>query len=246
MDEQRIEAAAKAMYDAVLAGAGTADDFNSRPPEVRAIWLSAARAASPHLAPDDGVADVAEQLLIRAANDIGESQMAEPSYSNEGNRRIRHPDSAPSPAKQPLAPATDGEEEVVERMCKAYDDCTECRPNFHYSSMTDALHVANEARDAKWAAWGIIEVAVRNPSVAEYMKHWEERALKAEEELAIRSRLTQPRSAEERVTVFTQGCGCCFVVSQDGIAQKQFTGGDPASRLAEIYADGLRARLDGK
>ena len=32
------------------------------------------RAASPHLAPDDGVADVAEQLLIRAANDIGESQ----------------------------------------------------------------------------------------------------------------------------------------------------------------------------
>jgi hypothetical protein len=30
---------------------------------------------------------------------------------------------------------------------------------------------------------GIIEVAVRNPSVAEYMKHWEERAEKAEAEL---------------------------------------------------------------
>ena len=198
------------------------------------------RAASPHLAPDDGVADVAEQLLIRAANDIGESQMAEPSYSNEGNRRmlilnadlmkrnsaleaalrvaregyvsiedvekairevwypcleqsnslplflrhlrsrIRHPDSAPSPAKQPLAPATDGEEEVVERMCKAYDDCTECRPNFHYSSMTDALHVANEARDAKWAAWGIIEVAVRNPSV----KRWDHHAPNGRSEMA--------------------------------------------------------------
>ena len=27
---------------------------------------------------------------------------------------------------------------------------------------------------------GIIEVAIRNPSVAEYMDHWESRALKAE------------------------------------------------------------------
>ena len=65
MDEQRIEAAAKAMYDAVLAGAGTADDFNSRPPEVRAIWLSAARAASPHLAQDEG--------LHKAAQDANEA-----------------------------------------------------------------------------------------------------------------------------------------------------------------------------
>lgn len=31
---------------------------------------------------------------------------------------------------------------------------------------------------------GIIEVAVRNPSVMEYMQHWEGRAEKAEEELA--------------------------------------------------------------
>ena len=31
---------------------------------------------------------------------------------------------------------------------------------------------------------GIIEVAVRNPSVSEYMEHWEGRALKAEASLA--------------------------------------------------------------
>jgi hypothetical protein len=31
---------------------------------------------------------------------------------------------------------------------------------------------------------GIIEIAVRNPSVAEYMLHWEERALQAESALA--------------------------------------------------------------
>jgi hypothetical protein len=31
---------------------------------------------------------------------------------------------------------------------------------------------------------GIVEVAVRNPSVAEYMRHWEDRAIKAESALA--------------------------------------------------------------
>jgi hypothetical protein len=33
---------------------------------------------------------------------------------------------------------------------------------------------------------GIIEIAVRNPNVAEYMRHWERRAEKAEAELAVR------------------------------------------------------------
>lgn len=32
---------------------------------------------------------------------------------------------------------------------------------------------------------GIIEVAIRNPSVAEYMAHWEGRAEKAEAQLAV-------------------------------------------------------------
>lgn len=36
---------------------------------------------------------------------------------------------------------------------------------------------------AQWKTWGIIEIAVRNPNVAEYIKHWEERAVKAEEQL---------------------------------------------------------------
>jgi hypothetical protein len=56
-----------------------------------------------------------------------------------------------------------------------------------------AVKVAQESRDAEWGAWGIVEVSVRNSSVAEYMKHWEERATKAEAEIA---RLT----ARERVT----------------------------------------------
>jgi hypothetical protein len=47
-----------------------------------------------------------------------------------------------------------------------------------------AVKVAQESRDAEWGAWGIVEVSVRNPSVVEYMKHWEERATKAEAEIA--------------------------------------------------------------
>jgi chromosome segregation ATPase len=43
--------------------------------------------------------------------------------------------------------------------------------------VADELHLMKTA--------GIIEVAVRNPSVAEYMAHWEERAKKAEAEIAM-------------------------------------------------------------
>jgi hypothetical protein len=32
----------------------------------------------------------------------------------------------------------------------------------------------------QWKTWGIIEIAVRNPNVASYMEHWENRAVKAE------------------------------------------------------------------
>lgn len=41
-----------------------------------------------------------------------------------------------------------------------------------------------KAVNQQWRTWGIIEVAVRNPSVAEYMEHWEGRATKAEATLA--------------------------------------------------------------
>ena len=46
--------------------------------------------------------------------------------------------------------------------------------------------------------FGIIEVAVRNPSVSEYMEHWEGRALKAEAEIARRA---LPQSQDIRALV---------------------------------------------
>ena len=37
-----------------------------------------------------------------------------------------------------------------------------------------------EAELAEWKAWGIVEIAARNPRVMEYVGHWEGRCLKAE------------------------------------------------------------------
>jgi len=42
---------------------------------------------------------------------------------------------------------------------------------------------AQEEELEQWETWGIVEIAVRNPNVAEYMKHWEKRAIEAEERL---------------------------------------------------------------
>lgn len=39
-----------------------------------------------------------------------------------------------------------------------------------------------EAELEQWTKWGIVEIAVRNPSVSEYIRHWEGRAERAEAE----------------------------------------------------------------
>lgn len=47
-----------------------------------------------------------------------------------------------------------------------------------------------ERENADFRTWGIIEVAIRNPNVAEYMAHWEARTQKAEaENEALRTKL---------------------------------------------------------
>lgn len=95
--------------------------------------------------------------------------------------------SCPSPTPDPQqAQAVGGEtsifEDTVEEMCAAYNGNCSFRAA-ERRGMTAALAVANKHRDAQWAAWGIVEVAVRNQSVAEYMNHWEGRAVKAENDL---------------------------------------------------------------
>ena len=45
---------------------------------------------------------------------------------------------------------------------------------------------------ARWATWGTIEVAIRNPNVASHTEHWETRALSAEAERdALRMRVKE-------------------------------------------------------
>lgn len=54
-----------------------------------------------------------------------------------------------------------------------------------------------ERENAQWRTWGIVEVAIRNPSVADYMNHWEARAEKAETALAAAERAGAERAAKE-------------------------------------------------
>ena len=62
-------------------------------------------------------------------------------------------------------------------------------------SEIDALRAQlDEARAelTRWATWGTIEVAIRNPNVASYIEHWEKRALSAEAERdALRVRVKE-------------------------------------------------------
>ena len=52
----------------------------------------------------------------------------------------------------------------------------------------DDLRAENERlKDelAQWQKWGMSEIAIRNPNVASYMEHWEERATRAEAALEV-------------------------------------------------------------
>jgi hypothetical protein len=101
----------------------------------------------------------------------------------------------------------------------------ECR-DYHESKCGHSLKARIEAlqgENEQWKTWGIIEIAVRNQSVSEYMQHWEERATKAEAKLSqieadhaeqikaltalherIVSRMTQPVTDEELLLAFSE------------------------------------------
>lgn len=58
-----------------------------------------------------------------------------------------------------------------------------------------AIHeVAEPLREQleQWTQWGIVEVSIRNPQVAEYVKHWEGRTEKSEaENVELRERVKE-------------------------------------------------------
>ena len=67
------------------------------------------------------------------------------------------------------------------------EPCEECGGTGTVSrcqSCADLLAALRETREElkQWTTWGIIEIAVRNPNIASYMNHWEDRAEAAERE----------------------------------------------------------------
>lgn len=55
-----------------------------------------------------------------------------------------------------------------------------------YQSALESIHTISQLRSQlrNWETWGTVEIAIRNPNVDSYMKHWEGRALAAEEKVA--------------------------------------------------------------
>lgn len=106
------------------------------------------------------------------------------------------------------------------------------------ASCADERKARKEA-EHDWRTWGIIEIAVRNSNVADYVRHWEQRAEAAEAELARINPLytaacIRARDAEQRAEV--------AVASWDEERQRAEREGkrvvDLTERLAQIEAAG--------
>ena len=65
----------------------------------------------------------------------------------------------------------------------------------------------------QWTTWGVIEVAIRNPSVSEYMRHWEGRATKAEAEVERLRAELERRTAAVIVSENGQALACSASVA---------------------------------
>ena len=65
-----------------------------------------------------------------------------------------------------------------------------------HQKRTDEAEAKLAQIEQQWETWGIVEIAVRNPNVSEYMNHWEGRATKAEEALSRKEYYDSMRSRE--------------------------------------------------
>lgn len=73
---------------------------------------------------------------------------------------------------------------------------------------------------------GIIEVAVRNPSVADYMRHWEGRAEKAESALT---------AAQERIAELEGALKPFALISSEGVVTKGYEGFATITTSADYF-----------
>lgn len=113
-----------------------------------------------------------------------EIAMAEGAVANELTKLINRQSDFPKYLeKNEAQPASEGSPTPRTRPVVIHFDDEmgglECVGLSDYEKLETELDAA-KAELKQWAQWGIIEVAIRNPSVADYMKHWEGRAEKAE------------------------------------------------------------------
>jgi hypothetical protein len=104
--------------------------------------------------------------------------------TDEWESRMDAQKQAAQPITQSAGNNSSGAEQINVPQCTAPVQQSVGTDELQRIQMTAALAAARPVieaeRDKQWSAWGIVEVAVRNQSVADYMKHWEERATKAE------------------------------------------------------------------
>lgn len=86
------------------------------------------------------------------------------------------------PASEHTPMAGAASTETAEQIAKRWVNCA--NGDLTVFAAASAITEATAKRDERWAAWGVVEVAVRNPQVAEYCKHWEERVQKLQAEVA--------------------------------------------------------------
>jgi ATP-dependent Clp protease ATP-binding subunit ClpA len=90
---------------------------------------------------------------------------------------------------------------AVEERREALDNLPICSCNYDNQTMADRIEELEREMQTLTTA-GIIEVAVRNPSVADYVQHWEGRAEAAEAKLAEAGIIALETILSERGLVF--------------------------------------------
>lgn len=103
-----------------------------------------------------------------------------------------------------------------------WDDISDKYERHAINAVLDLVEAEKEL--SNWATWGIVEIAVRNPSVADYCKHWEERAEKAEKLLAEsapqEARVRDWKFDIELVSAAGQAHGYLCATNQSPVAKK--------------------------
>jgi len=81
----------------------------------------------------------------------------------------------------------------ADRLQALVDSADEPNGSMMWTSDHDKILARQEEQ---WKTWGVVEIAVRNPSVSEYMSHWEGRTTKAEAALAHKEYYDAMRARE--------------------------------------------------